>query len=214
MLKIKTFIFNPFQENTYVVSNENGEALIIDPGCSSDRENEDIINYLEKEKLKLTKVLCTHLHVDHVLGNAFIANKYGLKPWAHYNDQDIYNLAKEQAEMFGLVMADAPPGIEKYIEEGEEIQFGESTFKTLFVPGHSPGGICFYSSTDKLVFVGDCLFSGSIGRTDLWGGDHEQLLSRIHSELLTLPPETVVYSGHGPTTTIGDEKQSNPFLQD
>ncbi|MFB6343985.1 MBL fold metallo-hydrolase [Saccharicrinis sp. FJH62] len=212
MLTIKTFIFNPFQENTYVVSDESGACVIIDPGCSSDRENSDISAYIEENKLKPEKVWCTHLHVDHVLGNAFFYEKYGLKPEAHFNEQDLYNMVQGQAQMFGLVMNAEPPSIGNYLNEGDLIRFGNTTFKVLLVPGHSPGGLCFYSENDKVVFAGDCLFSGSIGRTDLWGGDHDQLISRIKSELLTLPDETVVYSGHGPKTTIGEEEQDNPFI--
>ena len=212
MLKIKTFIFNPFQENTYVVSDETGSCVIIDPGCSSDRENEDVESYIEQHNLDPVKVLCTHLHADHVLGNAFFYEKYGLKPEAHFNEQDLYNMVKSQVQMFGLIMHSEPPEIGNYLNEGDMVSFGNTTFKVLLVPGHSPGGICFYSEKDKVVFAGDCLFSGSIGRTDLWGGDHQLLLNRIKSELLTLPEETVVYSGHGPTTTIGEEKKDNPFL--
>ena len=195
-----------------MVSDESGECVIIDPGCSSDRENEDIAEYIQNKNLKPVKVICTHLHVDHVLGNAFFAEKYGLKPWANSNDQPMYDMVKQQAEMFGLIMENDPPALEGNLAEGDVIKFGQTSFKVLYVPGHSPGGICIYSESDKAVFVGDCLFSGSIGRTDLWGGNHELLLTRIKSELLTLPAETVVYSGHGPSTTIGEEKESNPFL--
>ena len=212
MLHIKTFIFNPFQENTYVVSDETGACVIIDPGCSSDRENEDIATYIEEHSLKPEKVICTHLHVDHVLGNAFFYEKYGLKPEAHFNEQDLYNMVKGQAEMFGLVMQSDPPSIGNYLNEGDNVTFGTTSFNVLLVPGHSPGGICFYSEINNVVFAGDCLFSGSIGRTDLWGGNQEMLISRIKSELLTLPKETVVYSGHGPMTTIGEEIDENPFI--
>jgi glyoxylase-like metal-dependent hydrolase (beta-lactamase superfamily II) len=212
MIKVKTFIFNPFQENTYVVSDETGACVVIDPGCSSPRENEDIEQYISLNNLNVEKVLCTHLHVDHVLGNAFFSERYGLNPWAHSGDKELYAQVKGQAEMFGLIMENEPPQLQGELKEGETVTFGSTRFEVLYVPGHSPGGICFYSKADDIVFVGDCLFNGSIGRTDLWGGDHALLLSRIKSELLTLPEETVAYPGHGPHTTIGEEKAGNPFL--
>jgi hydroxyacylglutathione hydrolase len=213
MINIKTFIFNPFQENTYVVSDQSGECVVIDPGCSSVREQQVIQTWMESNNLKPVAVWCTHLHVDHVLGNAFFYETYGLKPTAHYNDQDLYNLVRQQAQMFGLVMESDPPSVGVFVNEGDTLTFGNTSFTVLHVPGHSPGGICFYNAQQKVVIVGDALFSGSIGRTDLWGGDHKQLIDNIQSKLLTLSPDTIVYPGHGPFTTIGEEQTSNPFLQ-
>lgn len=212
-MEIKTFVFNGFQENTYIIYDENRDCAIIDPGCNSDYEQEELVAFVRDNNLKVTHLLNTHLHVDHVLGNHFVKETYGTAPQAHEGDLPMYKITREYAKQFGMVVAQDPPAVEHLFNEGDHFKVGTINIEVIHVPGHSPGGICFYIPESKIIIVGDALFSGSIGRSDLWGGDHEQLIENINSKLMVLDEQTVVYSGHGPKTSIGAEKAENPYLQ-
>ncbi|MDD5184137.1 MAG: MBL fold metallo-hydrolase [Paludibacter sp.] len=211
-MTIKTFTFNPFQENTYIVHDETNEAVIIDAGCLNKDEKSAIINYLEEKKLTLKRVINTHLHLDHQFGNKFIFDTFGIKPEANIEDEYLVESFVTQARSFGLSVSEEGQAIGNYIVENQEIKFGNTIMTTLLVPGHSPGSVAFYSEKEGVVFVGDVLFRGSIGRTDLPRGDFATLILSITKKLFLLPDSTVVYSGHGPTTTIGYEKKNNPYL--
>lgn len=211
MLYLKSFTFNPFQQNTYLLFDDKGTAFIIDPGNSSSSENTTLKNFIEEKKLNLTRLLLTHAHIDHILGNKFIFDTYGLLPEAHKEEVFFIERLPQTATMYGVPF-EASPFPEKYIEPGDKIILGQYEFETIFTPGHSPGSISFYNKENKLLISGDVLFYNSIGRTDLPKGDHETLLRSIREKLFVLPDDVKVYSGHGPATTIGFEKQTNPFL--
>ncbi|MDH6314245.1 hydroxyacylglutathione hydrolase [Parabacteroides sp. PFB2-10] len=211
MITVQSFAFNYFSENTYILHDDTGEAVIIDCGCYFPNEKQEVIHYLTTNNLTLKHHLCTHLHLDHVLGSSFIEQTYGLKPRAHKAEAELPSTA-DQARMLGLPVQLDNIQIEQYIHGGESIPFGHSELTALLVPGHSPGSLAFYNKKNGYLFSGDALFNGSIGRTDLWGGDMEVLVTAIKNKLLTLPDETVVYPGHGPETTIYNEKMNNPFL--
>lgn len=212
MLKVQVFAFNPFGENTYIIYGENGDCAIIDPGCMTEDEKNTLSGFISDNNLNPVRLLQTHLHVDHILGCSYVKDTYGLSPEGHINDEFIYNNTQSYGKMLGLSLPVPPPALGRYIEEEETISLDGSDLKVIPVPGHSPGSVCFYAEKEGFVIVGDVLFSGSIGRTDLWGGDMDTLLNGIKSRLFCLPDNTVVYSGHGPSTTIGNEKQTNPFL--
>jgi len=212
MIKVKEFVVNPFQENTYLLYDETKECVIIDCGCLFDNEKTELKNFIAENSLKPKLLLNTHLHIDHALGNRFIHEEYGLKSEAHQADEFFINQMKSKADMFGIPMKDEPISLGNYLQEGEKIVFGNSELDILHVPGHSPGSLVYYAKKEKMLFVGDVLFRESIGRTDLPGGDYATLINNIQQKLLVLPPETVVFSGHGSTTTIGYEKENNPFL--
>lgn len=211
-MQIKTFTCNPVQENSYILFDETGEAIIVDAGFFYDAEKQKIKDYITDNQLKLVRVINTHLHFDHQFGNKFLYDTYGLKPEAHPEDEFLLSGIKAKARIFGFPIQEDAQELGAYIYVDQEIKFGNTTLKTLFVPGHTPGHLAFYSENDKAVLVGDVLFKGSIGRTDLEKGDYATLIRSITNELLVLPDDTVVYSGHGPTTTIGDEKLHNPYL--
>lgn len=212
MIDIHHFTFGPFEENTYVVSNDDGKAWIIDPGMYYPQENTALFEYLQDNKLVPEKLLLTHAHLDHVFGVHFIHKSFGLTPLLHKDDNFIYQSAVATANHYGLSMKPLPK-VELTLKEDTAMSLGEDSFELLLAPGHSPGSICFYHSKQDFVISGDVLFNNSIGRTDLPGGSHEQLLTSIRTKLMNLPNETKVYSGHGPMTTIGHERISNPFLQ-
>ena len=215
-MNIKQFVFNPFGVNCYVLSNSEGESILIDPSVSNAREQSALSEYIKSENLKVCRVLNTHLHLDHVLGNAFVERTFGIKAEAHKDDEFLLNLQREQAQMFGLPCNDIAPALGKNLEEGDIIEIAGIKLQVIHVAGHSPGGLAFYcenpgevngqANVPPLLFPGDILFAGSRGRSDLFGGDEFALVSGIKSKLLTLPSETVVFPGHGPSTTIGDEK--------
>ncbi len=218
MLKVKQFLFNPVCVNTYVVSDETGEGVIIDCGCADEREWQELDGYLKANNIKVCHLLNTHLHLDHVFGNQFAIKYLNLKPEASALDYPLYsNLHSQVAMFFGLRIADSlnydyASILGPSLNDGDEVRFGKSSLKVIFTPGHTPGGLCFYSETDKVLFSGDTLFQGSIGRTDLEGGSYPTLIRSITNRLQPLPDETTVYSGHGGTTTIGYEKKYNPYL--
>lgn len=211
MIKIKIFIFNPFQENTYLLYDESGEAVIIDPGCFSAQEEIMLVNFIEEYKLKPVRILNTHCHIDHILGNQYLSKKYQIQVEAHKDDEFLAKNAKNYGSSFGIQLKDTP-NIDIFISEQDVILFGNSKLLIVHVPGHSPGGIVFYNKAESFMIVGDVLFQDSIGRTDLPGGNYNHLISSIKNKLFPLGDEMIVYPGHGPSTTIGNERISNPFL--
>jgi hydroxyacylglutathione hydrolase len=211
-MTIKTFTFNPFQENTYLLHDETKEAIIIDAGCFNDGEKRLLKNYVEENGLIIKRLINTHLHLDHQFGNKYVADTFGVIPEACQEDEFLLDNVVAQARSFGLPINEGTQVLGSYIIENQEIRFGDTILKSIHVPGHSPGHLAFYSEKDGAVFVGDVLFQGSIGRTDLPKGDYATLILSITKKLLPLPDSTVVYSGHGPTTTIGYEKKNNPYL--
>lgn len=212
MITIQSFAFNYFSVNTYLVYDSTNEAVIIDCGCLNPKEENTVSSYIQANNLVLKHNLCTHLHLDHILGNAFIYKRYGLSPQANKADIDILPSPQEQAKRLGLPLQIESVPVVKTLIDGETIHFGDSELIALSVPGHSPGSLAFYDKTNNVLFSGDALFAGSIGRTDLWGGNMDILLAAIKDKLLTLPGETIVYPGHGPQTTIIAEKRNNPFF--
>ncbi|MFP4365711.1 MAG: MBL fold metallo-hydrolase [Bacteroidales bacterium] len=211
MIKVQKFIFNPFQENSYLLYDESGECILVDMGSYTVDEKKEVLYFIENNRLEPVKIVNTHCHVDHILGNSFFKNKFNARTAAHAGDESLLGNAVEHGEMFGFEVEEPPP-LDEYLEEGKRLSFGTSFLDVFHVPGHSPGSVALYSPEDAFVLAGDVLFSGSIGRTDLPGGDYETLIKSIREKLFVLPPEVVVYCGHGPETTIGDEKESNPFL--
>ena len=212
MITIKIFEFNYFSENCYLLHDETKDAVIIDCGALFPQEHKTLTEYIAQQGLSIKHLLCTHLHVDHVFGNAFIYKNYGLKPMANKLEMELLPSPAVQAQMFGMDVQTEDVPMEEFISDGDKICFGNSELKTILVPGHSPGSIVFYSKEEGFAIVGDVLFNGSIGRTDLWGGSHETLIKAIKEKLLVLPDETVVYPGHGNKTKIIDERRHNPFL--
>jgi glyoxylase-like metal-dependent hydrolase (beta-lactamase superfamily II) len=212
MITIEQFAFNPFQVNTYILSDETNECIIIDPGCVEEREEKILSQYISSQNLHPVKLLFTHSHIDHILGANFIANKYNLKSEIHKAGLPIHMDGNKTAKMYGFE-------IEKVIEpndfikDGDIIKFGDSEIKVVYTPGHADGSVCFISEKDKFVITGDVLFRDSIGRTDFPTGDFDVLMKSIHEKLFTLPDDYTVYSGHGPETSIGYEKVNNPFIR-
>ena len=211
-MTIKTFTFNPIQENTYLVYDETNEAVVIDAGCVSEIEKRALKNYIEDNNLTLKRVINTHLHFDHQFGNKFLFDTYGILPEAGKADEYLLDDVVAHVRSFGLDIKEEAQPLGGYLTENQVIKFGNTSFVIYQVPGHSPGSVAFYDQKDGIVFAGDVLFRGSIGRTDLPQGDYATLIESITNKLLTLPDSTVVYSGHGPSTTIGFEKKNNPFL--
>lgn len=212
MLEIKNFTFNPFAENSYILwDNKSKEATVIDPGCYDESEKLEIDSFITENKLKLKYIINTHCHLDHIFGVCYFKSKYDAQYFAPEEDLPLLKQASQQASMFGLEINEICLP-DDYISEEFEFSLGESEFEFLFTPGHTPGGYCLYSKTDKICITGDVLFDGSIGRTDLPGGNYDKLITSIREKLLILPEETVIYPGHGESTTIGKEKKSNLFL--
>lgn len=213
MLKIKQFAFNFFEENTYLVWDDaTGEAVAIDPGMLFDKERDAFDREVEHLGLTLKLVLQTHLHLDHCFGSNHVAKSFGVPIAAHEADAVFGTTIADQCARFGIKMAMEPVQITRPLSAGDHIALGECTLQVLHVPGHSPGGLAFYCPQAGVVFSGDSLFRRSIGRTDLLGGSLDELLQSIQQQLFTLPESTIVYSGHGPSTTIGEELRLNPFL--
>ncbi len=210
MLQIQSFIFNPFQENTFILYNETKDCIVVDPGCSDESENAQLAQFIEDEKLSVKMLLNTHCHIDHVLGNQFVKETFHTKLLIHPAEQAVLKAVEVYAPNYGFhgYQPAIPDG---FLEEGQSISLGNHSFKVLFVPGHAPGHVAFYCEEAGVLIGGDVLFYNSIGRTDLPGGNHEQLLKSIHTRLFTLPDDVRVYPGHGPDTTIGFEKRTNPF---
>jgi hydroxyacylglutathione hydrolase len=211
VIQIATFTFNPFEENTYILFDETKHCAIIDPGCYSLEEKNEIAHFIEQNSLKPVKLLLTHTHLDHIMGNNFICGKYNLKPEVNELELPMLENAKIVGEMYGLPV-EPSPSAEIFLSENDTVRFGSCELKILFTPGHSVGSICFYHAEQKFAIVGDILFNESIGRTDLPGGDYNTLINSIREKLFSLPDDVKIYPGHGLDTTIGHEKKHNPFL--
>ncbi|NDV93965.1 MBL fold metallo-hydrolase [Dysgonomonas sp. 521] len=213
-MEVKIFEFNPISENTYIAYDETKECVIIDPGCFFPDEKMLLLNFILDNDLIVKHLLNTHLHFDHVFGNNFIHEQFHLDTEANKGDEFLLEQLPAQLQMFGFVNEDNRiPKIGKYLNENDVVTFGNQRLIVMQVPGHSPGSIVFYNQDAGCVFVGDVLFRGSVGRTDLAGGNHQQLIDGIKEKLMKLPPDTVVYSGHGPLTTIREEGRNNFYLQ-
>ncbi len=211
MLQIQLFTFNPIQENTYLLFNESGECAVIDPGCYFDEEKTEVKSFLETKGLTAKLLLNTHCHLDHVFGNKYIADTFGLQLQLHEKEQAVLAYAPTSGLMYNLPF-DNYQGKFTLLKEGDIVKLGNDEMVCLETPGHSPGSLCFYCKKQGFVIGGDVLFQRSIGRTDLPMGDHATLIKSIQEKLFVLPPETVIYPGHGPSTTIGEEKRENPFF--
>ncbi len=211
MITVEKFMVNPLGENSYILSDESGECIFIDPGFYYEEEYNEVRTYIAENKLKPVKITNTHCHFDHIMGVEFVRKEYNVPFYGHAEDAFLIERSVSQAQMFGMEMGTVGP-LDHLLNEGEKVQFGNSELEIIHVPGHSPGHVVLYSPKDKFIIAGDVLFYGSIGRTDLPGGDYNTLISGIKNKLFLLPDETKVYSGHGPETTLGFEKSSNPFL--
>ena len=211
MAKIKSFVFNDFSENTYVVYDDTNECIIIDPGCNTPAEEMALQEFISQHGLTPKHLINTHCHIDHVLGNSFIHSLYQLPLESHKGEKIVLDSASQIAMMYGIPYTPSPD-IEIYLSEGQYVHFGTTRLEIIDTPGHSPASISFYSQQDGILISGDVLFLGSIGRTDLPGGNFELLTSIIRQKLFSLPHDTKVYSGHGPATTIGHEIRTNPFF--
>jgi len=212
MLTVISFVFSPIAENTYVLYNEAGDCIIIDPGCYFGNERRELEQYISENRLLPKYLLNTHCHLDHVFGNKFIHDTYMLEPYVHSNEQVVLENAGLAGLMWNLPFDNYTGGLQ-FLREGDVIRLGKDELKVLYTPGHSPGHVCFYCSAQHFVIGGDVLFMLGIGRTDLPGGNFETLVNSIRTRLLVLPDETIVYPGHGVSTSIGFEKANNPFLQ-
>ncbi|MFL5809965.1 MAG: MBL fold metallo-hydrolase [Flavisolibacter sp.] len=212
MLTVQPFTFNPVQENTYVVYNEKGQCCIIDPGCYFASEEQELKGFIEKNALKPTYLLNTHCHLDHIFGNRFIHKTFGLLLYLNKLEEPVLEYGPASGQLWQLPFDNYDAEL-KFIEEGDVIRMGDDELHVLFTPGHSPGHVSFYNKENKFVISGDVLFEGSVGRTDLPGGNFNILEESIRTKLYTLPEDTIVYPGHGDTTTIGDEMKTNPFVR-
>ena len=211
MVNVLSFTFNAFQENMYIVYDETKECIIFDPGCSNAAEKATLVNGIKSHGLKPVRLINTHCHLDHVLGNKFIAEKYDLELEIHKGEVPVLEWSAKAAAQYGIPMETSPPA-GKFIEEGDIIKFGNSELETLLTPGHSPASLSFFCRSDQFVIAGDVLFHSSIGRTDLPGGNFNTLIDSIKTKLLPLGDEVKVYPGHMQPTTIGFERLHNPFL--
>jgi hydroxyacylglutathione hydrolase len=211
MAKVRLFTNNPYQENTYVLYDESGECVIIDPGMETAAEQNAVVNFIRANNLNPVMLLNTHCHIDHVLGNKFIFDQYGLKPRFHAGELPVLEAVVAYAPMMGI-RYDVSPLPDEFLPETGSIRFGNTGLTLIFAPGHSPAHLCFYDKIANILIGGDVLFRNSIGRTDLPGGNFTQLINNIEQKLFTLPDDCTVYPGHGPETTIGFEKETNPFL--
>ena len=211
MLKIKSFVFSPIQENTYLLYNEFNQCAIIDPGCYFDAEKEVLTQFIKDNSFTVIHLLNTHCHLDHVFGNKYVAETYSLTPQIHKNEEQVLAFAPTSGLMYNLPF-DNYTGQLLFLKEGDVVTIGKDELVVIQAPGHSPGHICFYNKAQGFLIGGDVLFNRSIGRTDLPGGNYDELIKNIKEKLLVLPNKTIVYSGHGEITTIGEEKVENPYL--
>ncbi|MDR0371764.1 MAG: MBL fold metallo-hydrolase [Prevotellaceae bacterium] len=211
-MKIKTIVFNPFRENTYLVYDDSGEAAIIDAGNLSLNENKTLLSVITSNNLTLKRSVNTHLHLDHQFGNGFVSETFHVLPEAHKADEFFIDKLPETMQMYGFPFLVKAQRLGNYLDESDSVTFGNTELRIIHVPGHSPGSLCFYHEKEGVLFSGDVLFELSIGRTDLEQGDHATLINGIRKKLFALPDYTVVYPGHGETTTIGYEKENNPYL--
>jgi len=211
MIKIQRFVFNPFSENTYLLYDETGKAVIIDAGCSNTNEEEELSEFISNMNLEPVYHLLTHTHIDHIFGMGFIFRKYGLRPMIHKRALPFLESAGTQAKMFGVDEIEVVEPV-AFIDEASEISFGNSILKVLYTPGHVDGHLCFISHEQKFVIVGDVLFRESVGRWDLPSGNETVLMNSIKNKLFTLDKDFVIFPGHGPETTIGHEIYNNPYV--
>ncbi|KAA0989390.1 MBL fold metallo-hydrolase [Dyadobacter aurulentus] len=212
MVRVKSFVFNPFSENTYILHDDSGEAVMIDPGCFDKAEIAEIAAYIDTNNLKPVHIINTHAHIDHVLGVAALKRKYSIPFALHQLDEPLLKAVKTYASNYGFNGFDEPE-IDSYLKEGEIFSFGSTDLDIIFVPGHAPGHVAFVNHAARFVIGGDVLFRLSIGRTDLPGGNHATLLESIRTKIFTLPDDYTVYAGHMEPTTIGFEKKNNPFFR-
>ena len=212
-MKIKRFVFNPFQENTFVLYDESKECVIIDPGCYEKAEEEELENFISENGLKPVALLNTHCHIDHILGNQFVAEKWGVELQMHKDDLPLLENAGQVSKMYGLQNYSGSPFPKHFLKEGDKFTFGESKLDVIFTPGHAPGHICFYSKKYNFIISGDVIFQMSIGRTDLPFGDFDTLIKSITEKIFPLPGQTQIHCGHGPSTVLNYEREHNPFLQ-
>ncbi len=211
MLKVKALTFNPAQENTYILFNDQNKAIIIDPGCYYSAEQETLKDFIKDTKLEPVRLLNTHCHLDHVCGNRWAAETWGLELWIPSGEEPVLANAPLHGDKWGMPFKNYDGPIH-FLHEGETIVLGDDTLHIILAPGHSPASMCFYAAKEKFLIGGDVLFRDSIGRTDLPGGDHETLIRSIREQLFTLPDDVTVYPGHSEPTTIGYEKEHNPFF--
>lgn len=210
---IKCFVNNPIQENTYVVWDEvSREAAVVDCGALTEGERERMREWVREKELRVVRLLNTHLHFDHCLGNGWAAQEFGVKPEAHKADEPYVARFEEQLAAFGLPFKVKGEPVGRFLNDGDVVCVGGEKLEVIHTPGHTPGGVCFYNAKAGWVLTGDTLFCGSVGRADLQGGCYTDLIRSIRTRLMALPDETRVYCGHGPYTTIGDERRDNPFL--
>lgn len=212
-MKLKSFTFNQFYENTFIVSDSTNDCIIVDPGCYSNDEKNILKKYIEDNNLNPVKLINTHCHIDHILGNKFVAKTWMLNLETHQNDIELLENSSEIARLYGFTDYEKSPSTTQFLNEGDIVEFGNSKLKILYTPGHAPGHISLYSKEEKFIISGDVLFNNSIGRTDLPGGDFNILIDSIKTKILCLDDNTVVYCGHGPATTVGYERVNNPFLK-
>ena len=211
-MNIKIFTFNQFFENTFIISDSTNECIIIDPGCYDKNEKQILQDYILSNNLVPTRLINTHCHIDHILGNNFVSKTWDLELEIHQKDIDLLKNSKDIADLYGFVNYEKSPITNKFLVEGDIIEFGKSNLEVLFTPGHAPGHISLYSKNENFIISGDVLFNNSIGRTDLPGGNYNTLIDTIKSKFLCLDDSIVVYCGHGPSTTVGKERINNPFL--
>ncbi len=212
MIQFKTFYVNDLRECCYVLYDNTKECVIIDPGLQTQNEQQRLVKFIEENNLKPVKLLCTHGHFDHIMGNAFVTRKWNIPTYIHPEDKGQLERAQQYCQMFGYTI-EQPPLDTIDVNDSDIVTFGESELKVLHTPGHTRGGVCYYSEPDKLIFTGDTLFAGSIGRTDLPGGDYDALMESLLTKVVKTDPYSKVLPGHGPETTITVEMQTNPFLR-
>ena len=212
MIHIERFTFNNFMVNTYVLHDETKEAVIVDAACYEPWEKQGLVDFIEDAGLKVVRSIFTHCHIDHILGARFVFEKYGVLPEFHQAGLPFFDQARDIGMNFGFALDEITSGA-AYFNDGDKIRFGMCALDVLYTPGHADGSVCFYHADDGFVITGDVLFREAIGRTDLPSGDFEVLLDSINTRLFTMPDDTIVYPGHGPDTTIGYEKENNPFIK-
>ncbi|HMO37832.1 MAG TPA: MBL fold metallo-hydrolase [Saprospiraceae bacterium] len=212
MAQVVCLTFNPFEENTYLLYDDTKECIIIDPGCYTEQEKRELTRTIETLQLRPVRLINTHCHLDHIFGNHFVATTYGLPLEIHRGELPVLERAPQAAAMYGVPFPEPSPAPGAFIEAGEVITFGNTQLEVLLTPGHSPASLSFFCRADRFLIAGDVLFQGSIGRTDLPGGDYNTLIRSIREQLLPLGDDVTAYPGHGPATTIGFERLHNPFL--
>ncbi|MCI5082940.1 MAG: MBL fold metallo-hydrolase [Saprospiraceae bacterium] len=212
MAEVLSFTFNPFQENTYIVYDDTKNCVIFDPGCYTSEERQHLKEQILSLSLNPVRLINTHCHIDHVFGNAFVQREYGLDLEIHEGELPVLEAVPMVGQMYGIPIPDPSPAPARFIEAGELIEFGNTTLKAIFTPGHSPASLSFFCEADRFLIAGDVLFEGSIGRTDLPGGDFDTLIRSIKEQLLPLGDDVIVYPGHGGATSIQAERLTNPFL--